>query len=130
MYPQVTGGFTFRVYEWQAVAVARLLAGRAALPSREVQREWELERLRERGEGKPFFTLAPDYEQYFEALRSIAGEPAPGTSGRSLPKFDPSWLEHFASTVASRIAWWKSEAARAATPTRVEGEALQLRAKL
>jgi hypothetical protein len=31
---QLGGGFTFRVYEWQAVAVARHLAGRAnPLPS-------------------------------------------------------------------------------------------------
>ncbi len=41
-------------YEWQCVAVARLLAGRTVLPAIEVQKNLEKDRLILRGEGVPF----------------------------------------------------------------------------
>ncbi|KAK1676888.1 thiol-specific monooxygenase [Colletotrichum godetiae] len=109
----VTGGFTFRVFEWQAVAAARVFAGRAKLPPRLEQEKWEKDRLAYKGDGVPFFTLAPDFEQYFEALRAIAGEPAQGTTGRVLPKFDPKWLEAFSEVLDARIEWWKKETKKA-----------------
>lgn len=77
--------------------------------------QWEKDRLAERGEGKPFYTLAPDWEAYFEALREIAGEPAVGTTGRVLPKFDKQWLKTFEEVLEIRLNWWKSEAQRAET---------------
>ncbi|EKG12696.1 Flavin-containing monooxygenase FMO [Macrophomina phaseolina MS6] len=111
----ITGGFTFRAFEYQAVAAARVLAGYASLPSKDHMLQWEKDRLAERGEGKPFYTLAPDWEAYFEALREIAGEPAVGTTGRVLPKFDKQWLKTFEEVLEIRLNWWKSEAQRAET---------------
>ncbi|KAJ3961158.1 hypothetical protein N0V92_002132 [Colletotrichum tropicale] len=105
----VTGGFTFRVFEWQAVAAARVFAGRGQLPSTTEMERWEEDRLAKRGDGVPFYTLSPDFEEYFEALRAIAGEPAPGSTGRILPKFDPKWLEAFADVINARVDWWKKE---------------------
>ncbi|KAK1654090.1 hypothetical protein BDP81DRAFT_457102 [Colletotrichum phormii] len=92
----VTGGFTFRVFEWQAVAAARVFAGHGKLPPRLEQEKWEKDRLVYKGDGVPFFTLVPDFEQYFDALRTIAGEP-----------FDPKWLEAFSEVLDARIKWWK-----------------------
>ncbi|XDG02210.1 hypothetical protein ABKA04_001825 [Annulohypoxylon sp. FPYF3050] len=108
------GGFTFRVYEWQAVAVARHLAGRAKpLPPISEQLEWERKRVAERGGGKDYYSIAPDYGAYFEFLRGIAGEPAPGTTGRVLPAFDEKWLEIWTGMVTHKIEGFKRKRRRA-----------------
>lgn len=109
----MTGGFTFRVFEWQAVAAARVFAGRGQLLSTTEMEKWEGNRLAKRGDGVSFFTLSPDFEEYFEALRAIAGAPAPGSTGRVLPKFDPNWLEAFADVINARVDWWKKEMEKA-----------------
>ncbi|KAJ5893254.1 dimethylaniline monooxygenase [Penicillium taxi] len=115
----VTGGFGIRIFEWQAVAAARVLAGHAKLPSRQEMETWESDRLEER-EGSPFWTLMPEFERYFEELRSIAGEPALGTTGRVLPQYEPEWEESFQSFVQHRIERWQCEA------TKAEAEKAQL----
>ncbi|KAI2641672.1 FAD/NAD(P)-binding domain-containing protein [Hypomontagnella submonticulosa] len=108
------GGFTFRVYEWQAVAVARHLAGRAkALPPIPEQLEWERKRVAERGGGKDYYSIAPDYGAFFEFLRGVAGEPAPGTAGRVLPQFDEKWLELWTGMVAHKIEGFQRKRKRA-----------------
>ncbi|KAI1776321.1 FAD/NAD(P)-binding domain-containing protein [Hypoxylon cercidicola] len=108
------GGFTFRVYEWQAVAVARHLAGRAkSLPSIPEQLEWERKRVAERGGGKDYYSIAPDYGAFFEFLRDIAGEPAPGTTGRVLPPFDDKWLELWTGMIMHKIQGFQRKRKRA-----------------
>ncbi|KAL5343252.1 putative dimethylaniline monooxygenase [Aspergillus crustosus] len=108
----VTGGFGIRIFEWQAVAAARILAGHASLPSREDMEEWERNRLAERGEGGPFWTLMPDFERYFEEYRALAGEPAPGTTGRVLPRYEPAWGDVFWDFIKTRKEWWERDARR------------------
>lgn len=111
---QLGGGFTFRAYEWQAVAVARFLAGRAkALPSIPEQLEWERKRVSERKGGKDYYSIAPNYADFFELLREIAGEPAEGTTGRKLPPFDSKWLETWTGMISTKLEAWtkKREAA-------------------
>ena len=104
---QLGGGFTFRVYEWQAVAVARHLAGRAkSLPSKEEQRAWERKRVAEKGGGKNYYAIAPDYKEFFELLRDIANDPAPGTTGRVLPPFDDAWLTVWTGMTATKKDGW------------------------
>lgn len=89
--------------------MARLFAGRTTLPSRKEMETWERERILTRGEGIPFFTLAPDFEEYFEGLRILAGEPALGTTGRSLPPFESWWVDEFLVVVNMRSGWWDKE---------------------
>ncbi|KAJ5722772.1 dimethylaniline monooxygenase, partial [Penicillium malachiteum] len=89
----VTSGFGLRIFEWQAVAAARILS--------------------ERGEGGPFWTLIPDFAKYFNELKSIAGDPAPGTSGRSLPEFDLKWEDTFWEFMRYRTEIWKRDAVKA-----------------
>ncbi|KAF4455771.1 hypothetical protein F53441_1970 [Fusarium austroafricanum] len=120
----VGGGFTFRAYEWQSVAIARFLAGRSKpLPSIPEQLEWERQRVSEKKGGKAYYSIAPEYERFFEFLRDIAGEPAEGTSGRSLPAFDPQWLTIWSTMSAPRMENWRRKRRQAE-------EKQQLRAKL
>jgi hypothetical protein len=96
------------VYEWQAVAIARHLSGRAKpLPPTSEQREWESKRVAALGGGKSYYSIAPNYEEFFEFLRYIAGEPAPGTTGIRLPPFDKKWLELWAGMAAPKIKVWE-----------------------
>jgi hypothetical protein len=102
------------VYEWQAVAVARHLAGRAkALPPVEEQRKWEEERVAKFKGGKDYYSIGPDFAYFFEFLRGIAGDPVPGTTGRRLPPFDPKWLETWMGMVTYKIQGFEREKERA-----------------
>ncbi|RMJ20292.1 hypothetical protein CDV36_000016 [Fusarium kuroshium] len=102
------GGFTFRAYEWQAVAVARTLSGRAKpLLSVPEQLEWERKRVAEKKGGKDYYSIAPNYDQYLEFLRDIAGEPVKDTNGRTLPPFNPKWLEIWTGMVAPKLEGWR-----------------------
>lgn len=66
-----------------------------------------------KGDGVPFTALYPDFEEYFETVRKLAGEPGEGKPGRRLPKFDRRWVETFEKGHQRRIAMWK-EANKAA----------------
>lgn len=95
-----------QVFEWQAVLAARLLAGRAKLPPVEEQRAWEEERIRALGDGPAFMVLAPNFEEYFEKVRALAGDGAPGL-GRKLPPFRQEWLERFHAGHEKRKGMWR-----------------------
>ncbi|KAK7753420.1 hypothetical protein SLS62_004711 [Diatrype stigma] len=105
----VSGGLTFRVFEWQAVAVARVFAGRVTLPPAEAMEKWEETTSDANGDGLSFFNIGTDYEGYFESLRSLAGEPARGTTGRILPKYEKSWEEGLVQVIEARRLWWERE---------------------
>ncbi|KAF2029769.1 thiol-specific monooxygenase [Setomelanomma holmii] len=105
----VAAGLTFRVFEWQAVLAARVLAGRATLPPIEEQQRWEQDRIAKRGDRVPFTLIFPDFEDYFETVRRLAGEPKPGQPGRTLPPFDKNWLEAFMAGHERRKKWWREE---------------------
>jgi hypothetical protein len=126
IFTQLGGGFTFRVYEWQAVAIARHLSGRAkSLPPIAEQKEWERKRVEAFGGGKAYYSIAPNYEEYFELLKDIAGDPVEGTPGQVLPKFDRKMLDVWAGMLAPKLESWERERVRAER----ESEGL-LRAKL
>ena len=107
---QISRGYTFRVFEWQAVAAARILAHRAKLPSEEEMLAWEREIIDARGDGVEFPSIADDMAGYFNGLRAIAGEPASGTTGWILPPFNPEWADSFKHLVRKRQEWWEKEA--------------------
>jgi hypothetical protein len=121
------GGFTFKVYEWQAVAVARHLAGRSkALPTKQEQTDWENRRVAQHHGGKAYYSIAPDFKEFFGFLRDIAGPAAPGTTALDLPVFDDRWLDIWAGMVAPKIDAWTTARKRAEE----EEDAKVLRAKL
>lgn len=118
----VGAGLTFKVFEWQAVLAARILSGRAKLPPLEEQQRWEEERIAKKGDGPLFTLIFPDFEEYFEAVRELAGEPKDGEPGRRLPKFDKTWFEAFMAGHERRKKWWReeNERARHAEPIRAK----------
>lgn len=102
----IAAGFTFKVFEWQAVLAARFLAGRITLPPISEQVKWEEARIAYKGDGVPFTALYPDFEEYFEDVRKMAREPTNG-KGRPLPKFEKWWRERFDAGHLLRIEMWK-----------------------
>jgi hypothetical protein len=106
----VGAGLTFKVFEWQAVLAARILAGRATLPSVEEQKKWEKDRVHETADGPKFTMINPEFEAYFETLRGLAGEDGPG---RRLPAFERRWVETFSEGHERRKRWWREENDRA-----------------
>ncbi|RYC63824.1 hypothetical protein CHU98_g2379 [Xylaria longipes] len=109
----VYGAFGIRVFEWQAVAAARVFAGHATLPSKSEMEKWERDRMAKTGDNVSFLSLIPDFEEPYEALRVIAGDPAAGTEGRILPKYDQAWGDAFWELVKYRQDWWRAEAKKA-----------------
>lgn len=110
------------------MAIARHLAGRAkALPSIPEQLEWERSRVAEKKGGKDYYSIAPNYGDFFEFLRGIAGEPAAGTTGRKLPPFEEKWLALWSGMVKWKIEGFQRKRARA---EKAEGEGELVKAKL
>jgi hypothetical protein len=109
----VGAGLTFKVFEWHAVLAARILAGRATLPPLEEQQRWEEDRIAKKGDGPAFAFIFPDFEEYFETLREMAGEPKAGAPGRRLPPFDKTWFDVFMAGHELRKKWWREENERA-----------------
>lgn len=103
----VAAGLTFKVYEWQSVLAARVLAGRAKLPPVGEQKAWEAERIKNKGDGVAFTALWPTFEEYFETVRDLAGEPDRGVPGRRLPRFNPDWVRIFVEGHQRRIDMWQ-----------------------
>lgn len=104
----VGAGLTFKIFEWQAVYAARILAGRAKpLPPLEERRAWEEDRIAERGDGPQFIVIHPDFENYFETLRELA-TPGKDGLGRQLPRFDPAWLDAFMQGHEKRKNMWRT----------------------
>ncbi|GMK56080.1 hypothetical protein CspeluHIS016_0211360 [Cutaneotrichosporon spelunceum] len=99
----VGAGLTFKIFEWQAVLAARVLAGRARLPPLAEQEAWERERVAELGDGAAFTTVCPHFEEYFEAVRALAGD----GPGRSLPPFRREWVDAFMNGHERRKAMWR-----------------------
>ncbi|RAL03706.1 FAD/NAD(P)-binding domain-containing protein [Aspergillus ibericus CBS 121593] len=99
---QVRAGLSFRVYEYQAVAVARYYAGRTKeLPSQAEQDRWEFERLKSKGNGVAFHEIKPDFREYFEVLLEIAG------TGAGLPAYEDRWAEEAFEVLKAKEGYWK-----------------------
>jgi hypothetical protein len=119
----IAAGFTFKVFEWQAVLAARFLAGRITLPPVSEQIKWEEDRMAYKGDGVPFTALYPDFEEYFEEVRKMAGEPKDG-KGRPLPRFEKWWRENFDKAHLKRIDMWKRGNEEARERTRGENRTI------
>ncbi|SPO03686.1 related to monooxygenase [Cephalotrichum gorgonifer] len=102
----VAAGLTFKIYEWQAVLAARILAGRTTLPPVAEQEKWEQERIKKRGDGVKFTLIFPDLEDYFNEIRELAGPGEKGL-GRQLPPFKREWYRAFMEGHDKRKAMWR-----------------------
>ncbi|KAK2014531.1 FAD/NAD(P)-binding domain-containing protein [Colletotrichum eremochloae] len=105
---QVKAAISFRVYEYQAVAVAWYFANRGGgLPSPREQDEWEVKRLQYKGPTSQFHEIKPDFKEYFDFLRGVAGEPAPGTDAYELPAWQDEWALLGFGVLTLKQKWWK-----------------------
>ena len=88
----VPRALTFRSFEYQAVALARVFAGRAKLPSLEEQRAWEEERAgKQKAEKKRFHDIQWDNGssvEYLTYLYTLAGLPQLNGTGKAPPVLD------------------------------------------
>ncbi|KAL4779896.1 putative dimethylaniline monooxygenase [Aspergillus varians] len=104
---QVRAAISFRVYEYQAVAVSRFLAGRSAsLPSKEAQKEWEQSRLLEKGPTELFHEIKPDFTGYYGWLREFAGRASPESTEYLLPEFEENWIQSDIEILQARQRYW------------------------
>jgi hypothetical protein len=106
----VAAGLTFKIFEWQAVYAARILAGRGTVPPVKEMKEWEEAGIKARGDTQRFSLVFPDFEDYFETLRRLAGEQ---DVGRKLPKFDRIWFRTFLDGHELRKDMWRRINAKA-----------------
>ena len=102
----VNAGLTFKIFEWQAVYAARILAGRGTVPPLAEMRRWEEDRKKARGDGPKFALVFPDFEDYFETVRRLAGEGPEGV-GRKLPPFRREWFRAFMDGHERRKDMWR-----------------------
>lgn len=110
---QVRAAISLRVYEFQAVAVARFLAGHAAgkLPLAEEQRKWEQDRLAYNGPSELFHEVKPDFVEYYGWLRGFAGPPAESsrsTGAYELPEFEDWWVDSDVEVLVAKGKYWDS----------------------
>lgn len=107
---QVRAGISFRVYEYQAVAVARYFAGRnkASLPSPREQDQWEVDRLRYKGNSPIFHEIKPDFKEYFDFLTELAGPAAPESNSYLLAPWEDKWAEQAFEILQLKDKYWKS----------------------
>lgn len=112
----VGAGLTFKIFEWQAVYAARLLAGRGRLPSVAAMQAWEDDRVAAKGDGPRFLVVHPEFAEYFEEVRALAGEPTERGEGRRLPVYDEAWFRAFMDGHERRKEMWtrRNEEARRA----------------
>ncbi|OOF89935.1 hypothetical protein ASPCADRAFT_180079 [Aspergillus carbonarius ITEM 5010] len=100
---QVRAALSFRVYEYQAVAVARYFANRGrGLPSQTEQENWEYERLKRKGNGVGFHEIKPEFGEYFDALVDIAG----GEEGAGLRPYEERWAEEAFEVLRGKERYW------------------------
>lgn len=106
---QVKAGLSFRVYEYQAVAVSRYYANRnnLPLPSAADQRTWETERVAKLGPSNAFHAIGPDFEPYFNWLVDFAGQPALGSDGYVLPRWEDKWATQGLAILGLKNQYWQ-----------------------
>lgn len=111
---QVSVALSFRVYEYQAVAVARYFANREAipLPSPYDQEKWETKHLDYKGSSSYFHEIKPDFQEYFNYLKRFAGPAHPDSAAYELPDFDESWPAKGFAILQLKDAYWKRLAQR------------------
>lgn len=121
---QVKAGISFRVFEYQAVAVARYFAGREVkpLPPPQEQDLWETRRLELKGPSTNFHEIKNEWKEYFDFLVDLAGPPAPGTDSYELPRWDNQWAEVGFQVLLLKDKYWKN--------VRQVADETQIRAKL
>ena len=86
---------TFSLFDFQSQVVARVLSGKAQLPTREGMRELYTQRLDEKGAGRDFHSLAEEgaEENYVQNLVQWVNEDATKLGHESMKGHTEEWLQ-------------------------------------
>ncbi|CCE78000.1 Piso0_000610 [Millerozyma farinosa CBS 7064] len=101
----VIAGISFRVFEYQATLVARVLSKRTSLPSVEEQIKWEKDLLEKRGDLHTFHVVPPDFKVYYDDIVRLAG-PANG-KGHELEPFGDDWITILNNGRNLKLKYWR-----------------------
>lgn len=82
---------TFSLFEFQAMAVAAVYAGRANLPSRGAMREAYRERLQRKGHGRRFHSMLGEEVEYVQDLVSWINEDGAAQGAKPVEGHTQSW---------------------------------------
>lgn len=85
-------GATLSLFEFQAIAVAAVYAGRANLPSSGAMREAYRERLQRKGHGKRFHSLLGEEVAYVQDLVSWINKDGATRGAKSVEGHTQPWL--------------------------------------
>ena len=92
-----------------SVAVARYFANRnnLPLPSAADQRTWETDCVAKLGLSNAFHAIGPYFEPYFNWLVDFSGQPALGTDGYALPRWDDKWATQGLAILGLKDKYWR-----------------------
>ncbi|KAL2863682.1 uncharacterized protein BJX67DRAFT_241492 [Aspergillus lucknowensis] len=97
----------FRMMEYESVAVARYYAGRGReLPSQADQQNWEVGRVKLKGDAYGYHDVTREMKEHMEFLRDLAGPPAAGADAYELPPIADEWLEKCFSVFQLKDQYW------------------------
>ncbi len=90
---------------------------------------WEEDRIKARGDGVKFSLIFPDFEDYFETLRKLAGRRARKRK-KAAKKFRREWIGAFMDGHELRKKMWKRLNARNESRSEDRGRIAAERARL
>lgn len=97
-------GISFRVFEYQAIAVSRYLSGKIALPDAENQQQWLNKRYEKWGNSRRYHTLGADEAlQYAQEITALGGGVTLGGPGRSFPVYSEDDVRLYYELVGKRF---------------------------
>lgn len=82
---------TFTLFEFQAMIVAKVMAGQAKLPSEEAMRAEYKERVKTKGHGKAFHSLRGLEEEYVDGLLDWVNRDVERVGGEPLQGYTEQW---------------------------------------
>lgn len=99
---------SFRAFEYQAILVARYLANKVTLPSRDEQNEWSKNRLSEKGVTRAYHTIGADsvvsYVQKLVELGTLKKEA--NVTGKEFPAFTEKELDTYVKAATKLAEFW------------------------
>lgn len=97
-------GISFRVFEYQAIAVSRYLSGKTALPDTVKQQQWLTERFEKLGNSRRYHTLGQkEALQYAQEMIDLGGGITLGGPGRSFPVFSENDVNLYNEMTGNRF---------------------------
>lgn len=102
-----TDAISFRAFEYQAIVVARYLAGKISLPNRIEQRKWLDKRLEGKGITRAFHTIGfLDATDYLDTLTELGRVKDLSVVGREFPKLRQEELDELKEAAVRLSEFW------------------------